>query len=524
MTRTRGFTTTAVATTAAALLLAACGGGGKTDHASSGGASGKPVAGGSATVLTLSELRTLDPAVNGNNFASGAIIGNALYGTLLTDDPKSGKIRYSMAKSFASTDGGKTYKLTLRDGLKFTDGTVLNAAAVKYNWDRMRNPKTGSPYLADASLVASTKALDATTLQVTMAEPESHFAESIVTTSLNWIASPTALAKGAQAFDAHPVGAGPYTLKEWRRQDAMVLTKNPGYWDAPKPYLDTLTLRVSADASQRINTVTSGGADLAVESNWQNMKKAEQAGLPTNTMPLSGGTYLAMNMRRAPFNDPRARTALAAAIDFNALNVSVFDGAGEPVATLFDKASPFYADIPVSKPDPATAQRLFDQLTEAGKPVSFTFTTTSTSENKAQAEAIQAQLSKFKHVTVKIKVVEFAEFLTLQTSHDFDMITSSAAFLDPEPRLSTAFMSTSPTNMTGVADKQLDAALSAGRTETDTAQRKASYETVQQRLVALHPLLWVTRTATGVFSAKNVGGVEQYGFGSLLPEDIWIKR
>ncbi|MEW2397248.1 ABC transporter substrate-binding protein [Streptomyces sp. NPDC046862] len=525
MIRTRGFTTTVVATSLAGLLLAACGGGGDGQSPKgSGGASGKPVPGGAGKVLTLSEWRTLDPALNGNNFASGAIVGNALYGTLLTDDPESGKTQYSMATSFATTDRGRTYELKLRDGLKFTDGTALDAAAVKYNWDRMRDPKTGSPYLADASRVASTKALDATTLQVKMREPESHFAESIVTTSLNWIASPTALAKGAKAFDARPVGAGPYTLKEWRRQDAMVLAKNPGYWDAPKPYLDTLTLRAAVDANQRLNTVTSGGADLAVESNWQNLKKAEDAGLPTNTMPLSGGTYLALNTRRAPFNDPRARAAVAAAVDFNAVDASVYNGAARTVDTLFDKSSPFHADIPVSKPEPATAQKLFDEVAADGKPVSFTITNTSSTESKAVAEAVQAQLSKFKNVTVKIKLVEFAEFLALQTSHDFDVTTSSASFIDPEPRLSTAFESTSPTNMSGISDKQLDAALNEGRTETSVDKRKAAYEEVQKRLASLHPVLWVNRTAAGVISANDVGGLQQYGFGSLWPEELWIKH
>ncbi|MFD4507382.1 ABC transporter substrate-binding protein [Streptomyces sp. NPDC058457] len=523
MIRRRYFTT--IAATTAALLLGACGGGGGgKSTGGSTGATGEPVAGGSARVLTLSELRTLDPAQMGNNFVSGAIVGNALYGTLLTDDPQSGKIRGSLAKSFSSSDGGKTFELKLRDGLTFSDGTPLDAAAVKYDWDRMRLPATASPYQADASLVTSTKTVDATTLKVTLAEPMAQFAQSIVTTSMNWIASPAALGKGAKAYDAHPVGAGPYTLKEWRRQDAMVLVKNPKYWDAPKPYLNQLTLTVALDATQRVNTVISGGADLAVEQNWENLKKASDAGLPTTTSPLSGGTYLALNTRRAPFNDIRAREALSDAIDFNALNASVYDGTGETVDTVFRKSSPFYTDIPVGKPDAAAAQKLFNEIAADGKPVSFTFTTTASTENKAQAESIQSQLSRFKNVTMKIKVVDYAEFIPLQTSHDFDAVVSSAAFNDPEPRLWTAFQGDSPTNMTGINDAQLDQALLKGRTATTVADRKAAYETVQRRLVALRPMLWILRSAGSAISGKNVGGLTQYGFGSLLPEDLWIKH
>ncbi|MFE5022985.1 ABC transporter substrate-binding protein [Streptomyces sp. NPDC056656] len=512
------------AATAVALLLSSCGGGGGTGAKSSDGASGKPVAGGTATVLTPSDSQTLDPAKMGNNFASGGIVGNALYGTLLVDSPATGKIRPSMAKSFRSTDGGKTFELKLRDGLKFTDGNPLDAAAVKFNWDRMREAATASPYRSDASMVASTEAVDSTTLKVTMTQPVTQFAQSVVTSSMNWIASPTALKKGAKSFDAKPVGAGPYTLKEWRRQSSMALVKNSKYWDAPKPYLDQLNLRVSLDAAQRVNTMTSNGADVAVETNMQSLQKAKEAGLTTDTLPLSGGTYIALNTRKAPFNDVRARTAMAAAIDMKSLNDSVFDGAATPVDTLFDKSSPLYADIAASSPDKAMAQQLFDELAKDGKPVSFTFTTTSASENRAQAEAVQAQLSKFDNVTVKIKVVEFTEFLTLQNTHNFDAAVTSAAFRDPEPRLWTAFHSDEPTNMSGVSDKKLDAALLTGRTATSAAERKAAYEEVQQRLTALHPMLWIIRTGGGAVAQKDVGGVTQYGFSSLLPEELWIKK
>src|SRR4051794_23009009 len=107
---------------AAAVLLTACGGGavsGTGTGQPAAGAAGAPVSGGTATVLAPSELRTLDPALTGNNGPSGAVIGNALYGTLLINDPVTGEIKPSMATAFTTTDGGATFELTLRDGLVF---------------------------------------------------------------------------------------------------------------------------------------------------------------------------------------------------------------------------------------------------------------------------------------------------------------------------------------------------------------------------------------------------------------------
>lgn len=513
------------AAVAAALLLTACGGGGAgAKSGPTAGATGDPVKGGTATVLVPSEPRSLDPALTGNNMASGAVIGNALYGTLLVNDTKTGDIKPSMATAFTTTDGGATFELTLHDDLVFSDGTPLDAAAVKFNWDRMRDQKTASVYRSDASLVASTEVAGPTTLTVTMVEPVPNYAYSIITSSMNWIASPTALAKGAQAFDAAPVGAGPFTLKEWRRQDAMDFDRNPKYWDAPRPYLDAMTVKPAADAGQRFNTIISGGADVAVETSWQNLKKAGDQGLPNNLLPLSGGNYVALNTRRAPFDDPRAREAVVAAIDPQALNVSAFNGAARLVDTLFDNASPLHTDQRTGKQDKARAQKLFDELAAAGKPVSFTFTGTPTTESKAQGEALQAQLSAYKNVTMEIRTVEFAQIPALQNTHDFDATTTSAAFVDPDPRLWTAFYGKSPVNMSGIDDPELNDALDEGRAATDVADRKAAYKVVQDRLVALHPLVWLTRSASGVVSTKEVGGLSQYGYGSLRPEQLWVRK
>ncbi|WP_235014889.1 ABC transporter substrate-binding protein, partial [Parafrankia sp. Ea1.12] len=71
--------------------------------------------------------------------------------TLMTTD-ETGKIAYSMAESFATTDGGATFALKLRPGLVFSDGTPLNAEAVKFNWDRVKDPATGSPHRSEASM------------------------------------------------------------------------------------------------------------------------------------------------------------------------------------------------------------------------------------------------------------------------------------------------------------------------------------------------------------------------------------
>ncbi|MGW0246250.1 ABC transporter substrate-binding protein [Nocardia goodfellowii] len=502
-----------------ALVLSACG-----SPQTSRVAGDQPVPGGTARIIQITEPRSLDPTALANLWVLNAALGNALYGTLMVNELGSGKIDFKMAESFATHDGGTTFELTLRSGLRFSDGTPLDAAAVKVNWDRMKAPEVGSQYIPEASMISTTEVIDYTRLRITMVEPVPNYAEAVYGTGLNWIAAPAALAAGRQAFDANPVGAGPFTLKRWARGDVIELVKNPGYWDAPKPHLDAITLRVNGETAPRINTLISGGADVVIETNWASLARAKDAGFPTYTVPLHGGQSLTMNTRRAPFDDVRARQAVAAAINLGDIDLAVYNGAGEVPRTLFVESSPFYADLPLAEPNRELAQRLFDELAAEGKPVSFTFTSGPTAEIRGFAESVQAQLSAFDNVHVEIEVIDVAEVLNLRRTYDFDMTTGSAQFEDPEPLLWSVFHRDSRRNISGISDQALSAHLQEGRTATTVGQRAAAYRKAQQRLRELVPVIFHIRSAPGVVTGRNVGGVVQYGYGSLLPEELWVEK
>lgn len=506
---------------AATLLLSSCGDS-NSDSGASTEASGDPVAGGSLTVLQTGEPRSLDPAALTNYWAFQPALGNALYGTLMVNDVDSLEIDYKMATDFSTEDGGATFTLKLRPDLVFTDGTPLDAAAVKYNWDRLVDPTLGSTSGRWAAQIAETRVEDPTTLLVTMRAPNPHYAQSLVGSSLNWIASPEALAKGPAEFDANPVGAGPFKLESWTRQDAVELTKNPDYWDAPKPYLDSLTIRTVSDTNQRVNAMTTGAADLASETNWASLNKAEAAGLNVEVVPTGGGQFIGMNFARAPFDDARARRAVSLAVDLDAINTAVYNDEGEIPTTLFEENSQFFSDIALKETDPAAAQKLFDELAADGKPVSFTFLSYPTTESRTLGEALQAQLSAFDNVEAKVDVVDYAQATARTGARDFDMLISSAVIQDPDNPLWLAFHSDSTGNTVGVKDAELSAALDAGRVGVSVDERKAAYETVQERLLELNPGIWYYRAVPSVVWGENVQGVEVYALGSPLPEEIWV--
>ncbi|MCD2111754.1 ABC transporter substrate-binding protein [Rhodococcus rhodochrous] len=507
---------------AGVLLLSGCGGGDTAD-ANETTAAGDPVAGGELVALQLSEPRTLDPGGLSNTWAHHPIVGNALYGTLMTNDPTTLEVEYGLATGFTTDDGGRTFTLTLRPDVTFTDGTPFDAAAVEFNWRRIADPATGSSGIRQAAQITGYEVVDPGTLTITLAEPNPHFAQGVIANALNWIASPTALQKGQAEFDANPVGAGPFTLVNWTRQAEMTFEKNPDYWDAPKPYLDRLVVRGVSDGPQRINAVTTGAADLSLEANWSNLAKADAAGLQTVVTEVGGGQTLALNLRRAPFDDERARRAVALALDLDGLNSVVYNGDGVVPTSLFAEGSPLYTDVEWPTANAEEAQKLFDELSAEGKPVSFTFLSYPTTDTRTTGETIQAQLSAFDNVDVQVEVLDYAQVTARSNARDFDMMVSSAAVQDPDYTLWTAFHSRSPGNFTGVADPELDAALDRGRLSESTDERKDVYAEAEQRIVELTPAIFYIAAAPSLMASPDVQGIEMYTLGSLRPEEIWIE-
>ncbi|QFU92502.1 ABC transporter substrate-binding protein [Amycolatopsis sp. YIM 10] len=499
----------------ALLAVAACGPTAQSGD-SAAGATGDPVQGGTATLLTVGEPRTLDPAAMMNLAVLDAALGNALYGTLLTADPVSGAIQPSMGE-MTTSDGGANWRLTLRPGLKFSDGTPLDAAAVKVNWDRIKDPKTGSAYLATAAAIESSTVIDDRTLGITLVSPNASYPSGIIIGAMNWIASPTALKTGQAS-----VGAGPYLLDGWDRGSAVRLKRNPGYWDSPKPYLDTLTVKLVADGDQRLNTLISGGAQVALGANPKAAAKAKSAGAVVVQQQMNGGGILMLNLARAPFADPRAREAVSKAIDLDQLNLAALDGAGIPVKGLFGEQSPLHTDHQLHTYDPGRAQALFDELAAEGKPLRFTMVVEPT--RASEVEAMQAQFSSYRNVTAEVRVQDAAANVQTMLSKDYDALYSGNTFVDPETSLWSFFHGSSPFNSIGLNDPDVNKGLDLGRTATELAERKRGYDLVQTRFEQLNPVVFTVRLDNVVLTSKTVGGVRLYGFGSLLVQDLWVRR
>ncbi|MEW1823104.1 ABC transporter substrate-binding protein [Arthrobacter sp. NPDC080031] len=505
-----------------ALSLASC----SSDAAAtpSSGPTGDPVHGGSFTYLSFNESAGLDPIkMHFGNQSGDTDQGEAIFDTLMYQDT-SGRPVMKTAESLTSDDGVH-WDLTIKKGIAFTDGTPYDAAAVKFNWERMADPANGAPNAAGMANVAGLAIKSDLVLSITLSKQYRSFPQTVAR-YLSMIGSPTAIKALGKDFAIKPVGAGPFMVQSWTRDSELRLVRNPKYWQEGMPYLDSMNIRQVSDEEQRLNTFTAGQADAAMAGpSTPSAKRAADQGAQVFTKPYGGGINMIFNTRVAPFNDAEARKGVAMALDLGQLNEVISQGTSPAPTTMFVDGTPFYEpDVKFlsAQQNKAQAQQLFnDYAARTGGPVKFKLTSTTVLQQAF--ELIQAQLSSYKNVEVTFQAIQNTALAPALVSHDFQAVSYAAYGDDFEPTLYNQYYSTGKQNWSGINDPVLDKALDQGRNTADPAQRKAAYKTAQERLVALVPDVFVERYEFNYMFSPKVGGFQAPSSG-VQWEKVWLAK
>ncbi|MCF2528563.1 ABC transporter substrate-binding protein [Yinghuangia soli] len=503
------------------VLTAGCGSDGGTPLAA-----GTPRQGGTMTVLLPGEARGLDPftasyinVTDGNRMA-------ALYDMLVWTNPSTGTVQMQLAENLVPTDAvAKTWMLTLRPDIRFSDGEPFDAQAVKTNWDRHAQPEFKSEQLG-AVLGVTTEVVDARNLRITLPKPNANF-DRMVARHLTFIASPKAIAGGKSAEE--PVGAGPFVMAPggWVKGQSLTLERNPRYWKASAPYLDRVVFRVDPNPANMTAAIKSGDADVSVTVDPLVAAAAQRENLGREAVTLSGGQMLSFNTAKGPFADADARRATAYALDGAAINQQIFDGTGTVARGLFSGSSQL-ANVQLAAPDnnPAEAARLFAKVTADGtKPLTATLVIPNTPATVKIAQYVQTTLAKYPGVKLTVEALDLPAFIyRSNVERRFDVKVDQIWIDDPEPRLYGFLKGGDPGNCCFYNNPQVDEALQRGRVATDIGTRRDAYTQVQLALNRDMPL-WVYQeaVAVGVFSSK-VTGVQMFNDGVFLFDRIGMKR
>lgn len=324
----------------------------------------KAVYGGSLVIAQGVEPPGLDPTTATSAAIPRVVYSNVLEGLLKID--RNGKIVPALAKDYNVSKDGKEMTFHLKKEVKFHDGKAFDAEDVKFTFDRLVDPKTGTAHPEYYKDIDSVQVVDRHTIKFKLKNVNSMF--------LFHLARPDSIIVHKQGVDkikSAPVGTGPFKFVEWVRGDHITLTKFGEYHRKGIPYLDKVTFKFIGDPSAQIASLRAGDIDaIAYDVSPENASLLEK---DPKFKVLNGYTttevILSINNSRKPFNDVRVRRAMAHAIDRTALIKGAMSGYGIPIGSHMDPGNPYYIDLTSVYPyHPEKAKQL---LTEAGYPNGF---------------------------------------------------------------------------------------------------------------------------------------------------------
>ncbi|MGB5424430.1 MAG: ABC transporter substrate-binding protein [Desulfobacterales bacterium] len=286
-----------------------------------------------------------------------------------------------------------TWKITLRKDAVFHNGEPVNAAAVKFSYDRINKEELKSPNKGKLSAFTELTVIDDYTFTIKTEQP---YAPGLYMLGYYLpIVPPKYIQEvGDEKYNTDPVGSGPYRLKKWARGDEIVLEAFDKYY-GPKPAYKTVIFKANPEEASRIAALETGEADVISGVPVHQRKKIEESGKAYLTPQMGVMPYLGINTYEAPFDDVRVRQALNYAIDKELISKALFDGkaiiCAGPISPRTFGHSPKLKPYPY---DPAKAKALLKEAGHAdGIDVRLAYPTYM-SQIQEQAEAIAANMTK----------------------------------------------------------------------------------------------------------------------------------
>lgn len=495
-------------TLTAVLSLTACGGGG-SDSSSSSVAAGPPVSGGSIVYATDREPTCLDPHSFGD--MPQTYVARQYLDSLVSERPDGSVVPW-LAESWEVSPDGRVYTFAIKQGVKFHDGTPLDAEAVTANFEHMLDPATQS--LTDAGYLRpyyqSSRAVDTHTFELTLSKPYSALLP-VLSQAFFGIQSPKAMARGLEENCQSPVGTGPFIVTAWNRGQSVELDRNPDYNSAPADakhqgpaYLDHVSWKFIEDGSVRFAAVQGRDADIIFNPPPQQDAALEAD--PNLTLQEFSHTGLpngiALNTTRAPFDDTKVRQAFIhgsnAEAAVKSAYLGVFDWEPGPISSTtpyFDKGLRGFYEY-----DPDKANTLLDEAgwterdadgfrVKDGKRLTAELVYSSDTGDTPPADVTLFQNIQSAEKEIGFDVVlkplpQDQYFAAFTDKNAYDGLTG-AYWNSPTPAvLSIVYSSDSlraapGNNMSWVENARIDELVRAAAATTDTAEQQRLYGEVQ---------------------------------------------
>jgi peptide/nickel transport system substrate-binding protein len=511
----------AAALVALAMVATACGGGDDDGGGATGDDAGTPTPGG--TVVYGLEAETTDGwcLPEAQLAIGGIMVAQSIYDTLTRPNAE-GEIEPWLAESVEPNETSDVWTITVPEGVTFHDGSELTAEVVKNNLDAYRGQYPArSPLLFVFVFepIESVEVVDPLTVEVTLKQPWVSFDAALYGSGRIGMLAQAQLDDTSSCAE-ELIGTGPFMKTDWVPNQKFTAEKNPDYWatDAAGeqlPYLDQIEFRPIVEVAQRENALQSGEINAMHTSDAKtvdDMRSMAESGEINayETDEFGEVNYIMLNAARPPFDNIKARQAVAHALDFEEFNAVL--GAG----ILTQATGPFapgnignLEDTGMPEFDLDEATRLVAEYEEeTGEALSFSYTTTQAQVTIEQGQLIKQQ-AEAAGMTVEIVGVDQSTQIDTAIQGDFESIGwRNHPGGDPDLQYNW-WKSGSPVNFGKFSDPEIDQLLDEGRTTEEG--REEIYEALNERFAEQVHNLWVYYTPWTVATAPDVHGVPGEG-------------
>jgi len=502
-----------------ALVAAACGGGSESTSGGSDKPTGKPVKGGTISYGLEAETSGGWCLPESQLAISGIQVARSIYDTLAAPNGDGEYVPF-LAETITPNADSSSWTIKLREGVKFSDGSPLDATVVKNNLDAYRGKYPARKPLLFIFVLDNIKdvtVVDPLTVNVTTVKPWPSFSAFLHSSGRLGMMGQKQLDDPANC-DKNLIGTGPFKLKEWKVNDRLTLVKNPNYWQKDAdgtqlPYLDELVFRPLPDADARLSALQSGEINAMHTSTPQvieDLRTAKESGSLSEleSEKYTELSYGMLNESKPPFNNRNARLALAYGVDMDAFNevtnLGLLTNASGPFAP---GEIGYLKDAGFPKYDLAKAKEYLKKYEqETGQPLEFTIVSTPDPGVVKSVQYLQSEAAKV-GAKVKLTTLEQASLITNALAGDYQAM-SFRNHPGGDPDLQYVWWkSGAPTNFGRINDPQLDQLLDLGRATKDPAQRQKIYSDVNKRFASEVHNLWLQWSLWTIGSETSVQGV-----------------
>jgi peptide/nickel transport system substrate-binding protein len=409
-----------------------------------------------------------------------------------------------------------TYTFKLRHGVLFHNGREVDAEAVKWNFERIQDPKIGHPLTRSAlGNLKETQVVDKYTVRCVLQQPSAAFLADVVYYPCNLIAPDS-----AEQADMHPIGCGPFKLVKWERNNITELVRFENYFETDAegnnlPYLDGIIGRPKKEDQVRLTSLRAGEVDLIdnmAETDAADFSQKYAGKFQSWEIPTLATSFIVFNVEKGPFMDKQLRLAAAHAIDHEAIQQAVFYGRGETARGFYAPASPWFATGAKAWPeyDPDKAKSLLRKAKAVGAEVIMQVGT-GYPYLQHTAELVQAMWSEI-GFKVAVHLHETTVLNQKRRDRDFHAESTSGSYRwDPDGWFSRQILSSAPTNKingSGFKNEKADKLIAEARQTADKKKRLELYAAIDTIVNDELPILYVHHLTALQAGAMNLKGYQ----------------